>query len=210
MRESQLRGRDRLAGLRDMNRETQREMDAKRDRFAALADPASRPIVVSAPFLFPTPPHVADRVVSLALDNRSPGRTLEPSAGTGRLYQAFRRVSDTPIVLIEIDPNVFAGLSRVVGTDAACDLVRGDFLSMGDLGTFDTIVANPPFRRGLEIDHIRHALTMLRPGGRLVSICADGPKQRRDLQTIATYWEEIAAGEFEGTRVETAIVVIDK
>lgn len=59
--------------------------------------------------------------------------------------------------------------------------------------------------------HIAHALTMLAPGGRLVALCAAGPKQRARLQPIASEWIDLPAGSFksEGTNVSAAIVVFD-
>jgi len=37
---------------------------------------------------------------------------------------------------------------------------------------------NPPFENGADIKHIQHAMKMLKPGGRLVAICANGPRQQ--------------------------------
>jgi hypothetical protein len=36
---------------------------------------------------------------------------------------------------------------------------------------------NPPFGNADDIKHIMHAWKMLKPGGRLVAICANGPRQ---------------------------------
>lgn len=93
------------------------------------------------------------------------------------------------------------------------DVRAADFLRCnGDLGEFDRIVMNPPFENAADIRHILHALGMLKPGGRLVAICANGPRQREALQPIATRWEDLPAGTFAntGTQVNTALVVIDK
>ena len=87
-----------------------------------------------------------------------------------------------------------------------------DFLSLnGELGQFDQIVMNPPFERAADIEHISHALTKLAPGGRLVAICANGPRQRERLGEVCTQWIDLPPGTFkeQGTNVNTAIVVID-
>ena len=94
-------------------------------------------------------------------------------------------------------------------------LVQGDFLAcdadrLG--GLFDEIIMNPPFKMGTDCKHILHAITLLADGGRLVSLCANGPKQRAKLMPIADQWIELPAGSFkaEGTSVNVAIVVINK
>jgi 16S rRNA G1207 methylase RsmC len=76
---------------------------------------------------------------------------------------------------------------------------------------FDRILMNPPFERGDDIRHIEHARKFLKPGGRLVAICADGPRQRERLQPIASQWRSLPAGTFKesGTMVNTALLVID-
>ena len=80
----------------------------------------------------------------------------------------------------------------------------------GELGTFDRIVMNPPFDHGADIRHIEHARGKLKPGGRLVAICAAGPSQREKFESIAAEWIEMPAGSFkeQGTNVNAAIVVI--
>jgi hypothetical protein len=60
---------------------------------------------------------------------------------------------------------------------------QADFLECnGDLGTFDRIVMNPPFANADGIKHIMHAMKMMKPGGRLVAICANGPRQHDKLK----------------------------
>jgi hypothetical protein len=70
---------------------------------------------------------------------------------------------------------------------------------------------NPTFANGQDIRHIEHARGKLKPGGRLVAICANGPRQRERLQPLATDWIDLPAGSFseQGTNVNAAIVVID-
>ena len=89
----------------------------------------------------------------------------------------------------------------------------GDFLEQNDnLGTFDRIIMNPPFENGVDIKHIKHAATMLRPGGKLVAICAGGPRQQKEHEPLATAWEQLPQGTFtnSGTQVNTVLLVINK
>jgi 16S rRNA G1207 methylase RsmC len=143
------------------------------------------------------------------------GRVLEPSAGLGRLYRAVRsRSADCPITLVDASPECCGELYRATEGDGAARLVAGDFLAMdaARLGEFDAVVMNPPFTMGTDVKHVRHALTFLAPRGRLVAVCANGPKQRAALRPIAAQWIDLPAGSFksEGTNVNAAIVVIDK
>lgn len=176
--------------------------DAMRDTLKAGVQ------VVSANQLFPTPADLAARLVELA-QIESTHRVLEPSAGTGRLINTLSG-KGAELVAVEIHAGMADSLRRNwQGIDVRC----ADFLSLnGDIGTFDRIVMNPPFERGDDIKHIRHALEHLRPGGRLVAICANGPRQRADLMPDATEWIDLGPGAFaeSGTNVNAAICVFDK
>ena len=80
------------------------------------------------------------------------------------------------------------------------------------LGQYDRIVMNPPFDMGADIKHVEHAYEFLATGGRLVAIVANGPRQREELQGIATAWIDLPDDTFkeQGTSVRAAIVVLDK
>ena len=78
---------------------------------------------------------------------------------------------------------------------------------------FDKIIANPPFGRAADVEHIRHALKLLRPaGGCLVAICANGPRQQAELRPLATTWEELPEGTFadQGTHVRTVLMTVQR
>jgi len=210
-RDSRRTGILRLRHLKEVNEAKGEEMVAQQERFARLADPASAPRVVTAFNLFQTPEPLAERLAGM-FDRF--GRTLEPSAGLGRLYQTVRvRSGECPITLVDSSPACCGELYRVTSTDPAVRLVQGDFLTMGvgRLGLFDSIIMNPPFRLGADIKHIRHALELLAPGGQLVAICAAGIKRRIALED-ATEWIDLPDGSFksEGTAVGTAVVVFRK
>jgi hypothetical protein len=70
---------------------------------------------------------------------------------------------------------------------------------------------NPPFGRGADIEHIRHAYRKLKPGGQLVAVCANDPRQREVMCEVCSAWIDLPAGSFqeEGTNVNAAIVVFD-
>jgi protein-L-isoaspartate O-methyltransferase len=171
---------------------------------------------------FNTPPEVAERVIEAA--DIGPGQdVLEPSAGTGALIdKAFMLNSsgftgnppDGRTVAVEINHTLADALrARYPKLDVRCS----DFLTCnGDLGQFDRIVMNPPFEKGSDIKHIRHAQGFLKPGGRLVALCANGPRQQEILKPIAEesggYYEPLPEGSFaeSGTNVNVAMLVIER
>jgi predicted RNA methylase len=90
-------------------------------------------------------------------------RILEPSAGEGALANVARRMG-AEVVAIEVW-NVNAIKLRAQGYT----VVERDFLSVTpkELGTFDAVLANPPFTRNQDIQHVMHMLQFVRPGGAL-------------------------------------------
>lgn len=185
--------------------------DPEAERFEAMAESLKAGVqVVTAPNLFPTPEDVARQVVELA-DIEQGHRVLEPSAGTGAMLAAIhaRKPKDggCDCVAVEINSHLAKSLECMANTVYCRNFLECN----GDLGQFDRIVMNPPFERGADVKHINHARKFLKPGGRLVAICANGPRQREALEPIATAWIDLPAGTFkdQGTNVNTAIVVID-
>ena len=212
MNESQRTGRLRLRHLLEVTEAKDEEMCEARERFARLADPNSAPRVVSAFNLFQTPEPLASGLVDY-VDRK--GRWLEPSAGLGRIYRAIRAAdSSNHITLVDNSADCCRELYLATATDPDCRLIQGDFLAQSPeaLGLFDCIVANPPFMRGTDIRHISHMTKFLAPGGRLVALCAAGPKQQAQLKPLADQWIDLPPKSFasEGTNVNAAIVVIDR
>lgn len=176
--------------------------------------------VVSAPQLFPTPPAIARDLVSLA-GLWDGCEVLEPSAGTGNLLRAIFDSGTIPgrVSAVEVSPS----LCQTLRGFASVSLAPVDFLScvVGDtptanndsavaLGRFDRVIMNPPFENGADIKHMRHALQFLKPGGRVVAICANGPRQQAAFKDIAEHWQDLEPGSFKesGTNVNAAIVVL--
>lgn len=175
---------------------------------------------VSAPQLFPTPPEVARRMVSLA-GIMAGYRILEPSAGTGNLIEAV--VSNATgfdccrVVAVEINSQLARALEDrksewLYANDDNFKVINKNFLecTAEELGQFPRIIMNPPFENGSDIKHILHARDMLKPGGKLVAICAAGPRQIEKLQPLADTWEELPEGTFAGTGVRTVMLSMSK
>jgi len=182
---------------------------------------------------FPTPPAVADRAAEAArLYRRAEDaslRILEPSAGEGALIRAAMnaRTEMLPLfVAVEIHRERAELLmaNPLVERVACCDFLH---VTPDHIGLFDRVIMNPPFDRGRDIDHVRHAVKFLKPGGRLVAIMSAGTEFREDAKTVAfrelcermrprmgdnRQWDDLPAGSFKesGTNVNACIVILDK
>ncbi len=168
---------------------------------------------------FPTPRPVVDRMLSEA-DVRPGMKVLEPSAGKGDIADAARD-KGADVTAVELHPELRSIL------DAKGHEVGGfDFLSYrAGLGQYDRVVMNPPFERGQDIEHVRHAFEMLKPGGRLVSLMGEGSFFKQDansvhfrdwLDNVHGTSEKLDPGSFTGkdsfrqTGVAARMVVVDK
>lgn len=191
------------------------------ESIAAIRDSLKKGVqIVAAPQLFPTPAHLAARMVELA-DIQPGHEVLEPSAGTGILCKAITTAEPTARVFaVELNHRLCDVLSQTITpaedrAEGICkNVLQGDFLECDGLGKFERIVMNPPFANGDDIRHITHARTMLKPGGRLVAICANGPRQNATLRPLVEacggFWEELAPETFRssGTGVNTVLLTL--
>lgn len=156
--------------------------------------------------LFVSSAQVCRKLVTMT-DVRPGSRVLEPSAGTGAIVHAL--LAAVPGVICQcVEMNaVLAEHLRSTFPEVA--VTCADFLSCTPQAVYDRIIMNPPFRHGDDLRHTRHALKMLAPGGNLVAVCANGPRQQREFKDIATYQEVLPCGTFAYTDVSTMIVRID-
>jgi predicted RNA methylase len=191
------------------------EAEQKAKEFRNLAKTGVQ--VVSSNQLFPTPSELARELV-LAADI-GPGMTvLEPSAGTGRLLHAL--ATECPdavqVTAVEINQNLCNSLRASFSVH---EVIQADFLEWGNAEprSFNRIIMNPPFENGADIKHILLAWRLLAPGGVLVAICADGPRQRKALledlvEANGGRWNQNKAGAFaeSGTQVNTVMLVVEK
>ncbi len=163
-----------------------------------------------------SPRAVAERVVALA--NISPGdRVLEPSAGHGAIADAVLAAEPkVELVLCELlednrDALIAKGYEKALADER-------DFMK-ADLGKFDVVVMNPPFKE--EIAHVTRAHGMLRAGGRLVTVMSGGIVFRQDAKTERfRQWvaaqggtiEELPSNSFResGTGVSAVIVRVHR
>lgn len=194
---------------------------------------------------FPTPDGAAkevfDGVWLTQSKDKPPLRILEPSAGTGNLARRCiskprtvdrddewnrRRIEehnashrfDNQVDVVEIQPD----LARALEAEGIYHRVYcSDFhaLKPETTGLYDIVVANPPFDRERDIDHVVHMLDFLKPGGQLVAIMSAGTEFRQTKKAIAfremmkskgARIRDLPAGSFSevGTNVNTIVVSI--
>jgi predicted RNA methylase len=168
---------------------------------------------------FPTPDELAEGIVERA--RIEPGmRVLEPSAGNGSLALAARK-KGAEVFCVEIQPH----LARELSDKGFTRVKQMNFLELAPHPSllFDRVVMNPPFDRGLDVDHVNHALKFVKPGGRLVAIMSASTEFREDRKTVLfrervekmkDRWEpafsDLPAGSFAsvGTYVNTIVLSI--
>jgi len=166
---------------------------------------------------FETPEKLARELVGLA-DVNNYVTILEPSAGRGAIIKEIKKVCDRQIQYCEIDKTNKKYLKEINNLDDVSE--DGDFLKFNHM-TFDRIIANPPFSKNQDINHIKHMYSLLRNKGILVSVSSkhwqisNNKKEtafRKWLEDVNAEIIEIEEGEFKesGTMVGGIIIKIIK
>ena len=162
---------------------------------------------------FPTPTLLADKLAKMAeIEERH--SVLEPSAGKGAIAWAVQRLFGKFPVCVEIDP-----MNALELIDKGMAVHVQDFLDFKQ--NFDRIVANPPFTRQQDVQHISYMYDLLNPGGVLVSMAGTGWTFRKnDLSIEFRKWlalkgaeiTDVPEGVFKesGTMIRTCIIKIRK
>jgi hypothetical protein len=165
---------------------------------------------------FETPSELAKIMVDLC--EFEPGmNVLEPSAGKGGLLRFIP--GSMKVSACELNPLCFPFLQTEFPTVI---LYEGDFLKVFFTNnSFDRIIANPPFTKNQDIDHIEKMYDLCRVGGRIVSVAsrhwqiASTQKETRFREWLDSLDNEIIpveAGTFKqsGTMIPSVIIVINK
>lgn len=172
---------------------------------------------------FATPPELAARMVEMAelgeTDGQGYGDILEPSAGQGAIVKAINEATDGPVTvycyeLMDINRSILEKMPDV-------KLIGDDFMKAASVVQYDRIIANPPFTKNQDIDHIRLMYNLLKPGGVMVSLASlswtygSQKKQiefREWLDEVGAYTEEIPENTFKesGTSIKTMLIKINK
>jgi hypothetical protein len=172
------------------------------------------------PGFFPTPRALAKQLVEYAAIK--PGMTvLEPSAGNGHIADAIKEAAPgCKLQVIECSSRL-----RQILEVKGHFLVAYDFVAFSTSAQYDRVVMNPPFEDGQDIDHVRRAFSLLKPGGRLVAIMGEGAFFRNDKKCVSFRdWledfegesQKLPEGSFTGkdalvqTGVAARVIIVDK
>jgi len=164
---------------------------------------------------FATPEPLAKHLVTHARVGEG-HRVLEPSAGQGAIADILVNKCMTCMCVELMPENV------KVLMDKDHYVIERDFLEQtpDELDLFDRVVANPPFTKNQDIDHIQHMYKFLKPDGILVSIASQSWRTGSQKKQIAfREWlsdmnalvVELDRGSFKqsGTMVGAVIIVIN-
>ncbi len=162
---------------------------------------------------YETPAELAHRMVMMA-QIRQGHRVLEPSAGRGAILKALPQ--GVHRLAVELNPAMSELYAR------AHEVHFRDFLTCnGEIGLFDRVIANPPFRNGQDVEHVRHMYDLVKPGSIIVTITSPAWQYRTDrkhaefrtwLETLDYDVEQLPEGTFNssGTNVRSLLVRIRK
>ncbi|MDR7061196.1 MULTISPECIES: hypothetical protein [unclassified Sphingopyxis] len=166
------------------------------------------------PGYFPTPSALVVEMIERA-ELPDGADVLEPSAGSGAIADALRDAGHN-VHCIERHASL-ADILRLKGHEVE----QGDFMELDTARQFAAVIMNPPFENGQDVEHVRRAFEMVRPGGALVAIMGAGVSFRaqRPYSTFREWLEEqggemaeIPAGAFKesGTGVASVMIVVRK
>ena len=118
---------------------------------------------------FETPPELARRLVELA-DVQFDDKVLEPSAGQGAIIHAINHYG-------KVGPDCYElmDVNRIVlekRMELKFNLLGEDFFKHKGK-KYNVIIANPPFSKNQDIDHLMEMYECLEEGGRLVCITGE-------------------------------------
>jgi type I restriction-modification system DNA methylase subunit len=168
---------------------------------------------------FPTPPTLCAQMVEM-LNVSNDTTILEPSAGSGAILTAVyaalpQHKNVTAIELDVLHECELLPFQQLHGTV----LVWDNFLKC--VNKADRIVMNPPFTKGQDITHVRHAYECLNADGRIIAITSPGWLFRQDkahkefrqwFESLDAMSEPLEGGSFasSGTMVNALLLWIDK
>lgn len=163
---------------------------------------------------FETPKELAKQMIELA-EICENDYVLEPSAGQGAILDCIPQHFET-VYLFE-----FNEINQQILKQKGYNLAGNDFLEINTNHKFDKIIANPPFSKNQDIDHVLKMYEVLQDGGRIVTIMSNHwrfcnkkkeTEFRNWLETVNYTIYDIPEGTFKesGTSIAACLLVINK
>lgn len=169
-------------------------------------------------FQFFATPKLLAMSMAAALDPKPKDRIMEPSAGQGALIAAVNALHPEPVDCYEL-----MDVNRLMLQKSTCrfNLIGEDFLNHDESNKYDKIIANPPFSKNQDIEHIQKMYRCLNKNGRIVTVASESwvTGSQKKQEEFRNWLEEIEArifpvekGTFKesGTEVGARLVIIDK
>ena len=158
-----------------------------------------------------TPSDIALQLIEYAnIDHNS--IVLEPSAGIGNIADQIKKFVDN----VDVCEQMYS-YRELLGLKGF-NVVGSNFLEYNNFNYYDSIIMNPPFSN--EQEHIKHAFSLLKAGGKLVAITSPhwtfaNDKNSKEFRQWFNEMggeiaEELESGTFEMTGVRTNIIILDK
>lgn len=124
---------------------------------------------------FETPKHIAKQLINIASIKHNE-KILEPSAGNGAILKHLPMIPHIDSVFCyEINPTRY-NILKLNGNN----VIGRNFLECKE--TFDVIIANPPFAKMQDVDHVNHMIKCAKR--KVVSVMSAGTLFRKDHKTI--------------------------
>lgn len=217
-----------LETLQKMGLGSELQFTAARAALAALGDPQAgkmsqaelireeekRIALMKIDGFFPTPRTLAEKMIACA-DIRAGMTVLEPSAGKGDIADVVPERDNLDVIEVSIT-------LRELLQKKGYTLTASDFLEYSSK-EYDRIVMNPPFENMQDVDHVKHAFDLLKPGGRIVAVMSESVffRQGTKAESFRTWLEELNASaeklpektfmeSDKPTGVNARLVIIDK
>lgn len=167
--------------------------------------------------LFETPKEIADKLVEYAEIDNYQIPILEPSAGRGKIIKSIQDICSCQIDYCEINEINRKYLDKI----SNINFLEEDFLKLKTDKKYKRIVANPPFSKNQDIDHIMKMYELLDEHGILVSISSSHwqmakEKKCQEFRKFIEYTRaeviELQSGDFKesGTLIKANIIIIRK
>ena len=149
---------------------------------------------------------------------------LEPSAGHGVFIDTILKRClpvKKNVDAVELSELNFSVLQDKYKDVENVNLIHGDFLEFHPGKKYDLIIANPPFSKNQDIDHVRKMYSLLKEGGQLITISSTSwtfGSQKKQVEfknwlenDVVGDWIDLDRGSFKssGTNVPGVLITIN-